>query len=227
MVTVCISQPGYMPYLGFFHKIQHCDVFVYFDDVQYEIRGFHNRNKIRTIQGTSWLTVPLSHPYGKMINQVKIVSTDWNEKHKNAIKNSYEKAPYFEKYWDDIDSILSTNWEKLIDLNLALIKYFNSVLSMKTKTVRSSELNIQSTGSLRLLDICKKLNAKTYFSGIMGKEYIDEKIFLDTDIKITFQNFTHPVYNQIHGEFIPNMSIIDLLFNEGNNSKKILFDSSV
>jgi len=226
MTLVMIRQPGYLPYIGFFKKIQTSDIFVYLDDVQYSIRDGDNRNKIRTHNGSTLLTVPLSKPFGKMINEVEIAnSIDWRNNHKNAIKENYKKAPYFEKYWNSIETILSKKWEKLIELNLELIQHFNLVLDLKTKTIKSSELKIKSTKSQRLLDICKKLNASTYVSGELGKDYLDKKKFEEMGIKVLFEKFQHPIYKQIHGEFIPYMSIIDLLFNEGDNAKYILKNS--
>jgi len=226
MTLVMIRQPGYLSYIGFFKKIQTSDIFVYLDDVQYSVRDGDNRNKIRTQNGSIVLTVPLTKPFGKMINEVEIAnSIDWRSKHKNAIKENYKKAPYFEKYWDNLETILSKKWEKLIELNLELIQYFNVALDLKTITIRSSELKIKSTKSQRLLDICKKLNATTYVSGELGKNYLDKKKFEDIGIKVLFEKFQHPTYKQIHGDFIPYMSIIDLLFNEGDNAKYILKNS--
>lgn len=227
MTLICIRQPGYMPYLGFFKKIQTSDLFVYFDDAQYAIRAWDNRNKIYTNKGPVWISVPVSHPFKKKLNEVEINNDlKWKEEHSAIIKLHYEKCPYFTSYWNDVHKIIMSDWKKLVDLNIALIEYFNTVLEINTKTIRSSELNIDATSSEKLLQICKRLNADTYLSGIMGREYIDEKIFAENGIKIIFENFVHPQYDQIHGNFIPNMAIIDLLFNEGDKSKKILRECS-
>lgn len=226
MITVSIRQPGYLPYLGFFKKIQTSDIFVYLDDVQYERGDFDNRNKIRTFQGEMFLTVPVYNKFGQKLNEVKIVNTeDWGKKHRMTIKMNYQKAPYFEKYWNQIEQILSNKWDNLIDLNFVLIEYIKSELNLTTKTVKSSELIIDSTGSDKLLQICKRLGATTYISGELGKSYLDEKIFSDSGIKIMYEKFHHPIYKQIHGDFMPQMSIIDLLFNEGENAKQILVNS--
>lgn len=223
MTSIIIRQPGYLPYLGIFKKIQSCDIYVHLDDVQYSIRGGDNRNKIRTHNGTMWLSVPLKNPFGKMLNEVQISNdSDWSTHHKNSIKANYGKAPYFKQYWDDIEHILSKKWNKLIDINLEFIKYFCSVLDIRTKTILSSELDVSSIKSERLLEICKKLNATTYISGELGKNYLDENLFNTNGIKVIYEKFQHPVYHQLHGEFISYLSIIDLLFNEGDESKTIL-----
>jgi len=222
MTSISIRQPGYLPFLGFFKKIHTCDIFVYLDDVQYE-RGWDNRNKIRTNQDYQWLTVPVSSKFGKMLNEVKIVNTqNWQKKHSKTIKNNYNRAPFFKKYWPAIESILNKKWDILIDLNLNLIEYFISEFDLKTKTIKSSEMHLNSSGSQKLLDICKQLGASEYISGAKGKDYLNEKFFKNEKIKIIYENFQHPTYKQIHYDFIPNMSVIDLFFNEGDNSKKIL-----
>lgn len=221
-----IRQPGYLPYLGFFKKIETSDVFVFLDDVQYSIRDGDNRNKIKTSTGFKWLTIPLHKPFGKKFNEVEIAnSKDWRTNHKNLICAFYQKAPFFESYWEEIESILNKKWSKLIDINSRFIEYFCKILEINTKIVFSSDLHINSTRSQRLLDISQKLNAKKYRSGSKGKNYLDEDIFLKNNIEIEYEKFTHPQYNQINGEFLENMSIIDLLFNEGENAKKILIES--
>jgi hypothetical protein len=226
MKSTIIRQPGYLPYIGFFKKIQSCDIFVHYDDSQYSINGEDNRNKIRTKQKSIWLTVPVKKAYKKKINEIEISNnTNWAEKHKNLLKENYQKSPFFNDYWDSIDSILSKKWEKLIDLNLEFIEFFCSVLELKTEKVLSSKFNLNSTRSQKLLDICKNLNVTTYISGELGKKYLEEEIFSNAKIKILYEKFQHPIYNQFQGDFVKNMSIIDLVFNEGKNSKNILKES--
>jgi|SaaInlStandDraft_2_1057019.scaffolds.fasta_scaffold84299_2 hypothetical protein len=226
MTIISIRQPGYLPHLGFFKKIQSVDEFVFLDDVQYERGDWDNRNKIRTFDSTQWITVPTRNKFGSLLNEVKIDNThDWSKKHKSIIKNNYQKSQFFEKYWKEIEAILDKKWDKLIDLNFALINYFISELDIKTKTKMSSELKIKKSGSERILEICKMLNASTYLSGELGKNYLNREIFDNAGIKIIFEKFEHPKYNQKYKKFIPNMSIIDILFNEGKNTIQILENS--
>ena len=224
MINVIIRQPGYLPNLGFFKKIQSCDTFVFLDDVQFEKDRFDNRNRIRTKEGTIWLTVPIKRPvFKKNLNEILISNDiDWRRNHLNIIEETYREAPFFTTYWSSLRKILDTNWTKLIDLNIELIQYFMSVLNLTTYTVNSSAIKKSSDRSQRLLDICKHLDASCYVSGISGKEYLDENIFHNAGIKIIYENFQHPTYKQIHGSFIENISILDLLFNEGENSQAIL-----
>ena len=226
MKIISIRQPGYIPYLGFFKKIESVDAFVFLDDVQYSRGDWDNRNKIRTIDDSMWLTIPILNKSGELLNQVKIdYSKDWVYKHISAIEFNYENTSFFNSYWKDIKSILEKPYNKLFDLNIKLINYFISVLQIETKTILSSDLDIDSKGSKKLLDICKELNADTYLSGELGINYLDVNIFKNENIQIIFEKFKHTQYIQKYLEFIPNMSIIDLLFNEGENSINILKNS--
>ena len=228
MTNVMIRQPGYMPNLGFFKKIQSCDIFVFLDDAQFAKDGFDNRNRIKSSDGVAWITVPLARPvFGKKMNEVLIsYETDWQSIHCNQIYQNYKSAPFFFSYWPDIEKILTCKHKKLIDLNFQLIEYFNHILGITTKTIKSSELVVTQTKTERLIEICSKLNATCYISGITGKDYLDEKLFLNSGIKLTYEHFIHPTYGQLHGNFIDNLSIIDLLMNEGPRSQKIISEST-
>jgi len=220
---ICIRQPGYLPYIGFFKKIQSSDVFVYLDDVQYERGDWDNRNKIKTSEGSLMLTVPVYNKFNEKLNEVKIVNTEnWQKKHLVAIHNNYHKSSFFGSYWKDISQIFTKKYEKLIDLNVELIEYFKHQLGLDTECVNSSTLNISEKGSEKLLKICQKLDAKIYLSGELGKNYLNEYIFLKNNINIIYEKFEHPIYLQRYNNFIPNLSVIDILFNEGEKSKKIL-----
>lgn len=223
---VCIRQPSYMPNIGFFQKLMACDTFVYLDDTQYGSERWDNRNKIRSDKAFMWLTVPIIRKTRNNLNEILIANNEnWQKKHLRSIELNYKKTPFFLKYWPEIESILNKKWERLLELNLAIIKLVNSELGIKTKTILSSDLRIKETGSKKLLEICKKVNATSYLSGKMGKSYLDEDFFKESQINIIYDNFLHPTYDQIQGDFLPNMSIIDLLFNMGEESKKLISNS--
>lgn len=224
MRNIIIRQPGYLPNLGFFKKIQSCDTFVFLDDVQFVKDRFDNRNQILSKNGKIWLTVPLKRPvFKKNLNEIVISNeNDWNLDHLNLIHDAYHNSRFFDMYWDSIKQILENRWEKLIDLNMELIDYFISILGLETKTVYSSKLKKSSDQSQRLLDICNYYDASCYISGVSGKEYLNEEIFRKSGVKVIYENFQHPIYIQLYKPFEQNLSILDLLFNEGDNSRKIL-----
>ena len=226
MTILSIRQPGYLPHMGFFKKIQSSDIFVMLDDVQYERGDWDNRNKIRTFDDSIWLTVPIFNKFGSKLNEVKIdYSKNWIKKHVISLTMNYQNTEYFNEFFPHIKSILEHKHEKLIDLNMDIINYILKILKIKTKIIRSSKLDIKSTGSQRLLEICQNLSADTYLSGKHGKMYLDEKLFLDNNITVLYEKFVHPKYNQCYKGFIPHMSILDALFNEGITTENIIKES--
>ena len=226
MKTVAIHQPNYLPWLGYFYKICQSDVFVFLDNVQYTKNNIINRNKIKTPQGAMWLTVGVltKGHRGQLISEVEINNgVAWNKVHKKSIFQNYSKAAYFEKYSPFFEHIYDSDWGKLADLNEALIKLICKLLGIKDiKFIRASELAVSGTETRLLMNICKEVGADTYLSGFGGKKYMDEKAFEQTGISLRYYDFKYPTYNQLWGEFIPNLSIIDLLFNEGDESVNIL-----
>ena len=227
MTNVMIRQPGYLPNIGFFKKIQSSDLFVFLDDVQFSKDSFDNRNRIKSNSGSEWITVPLKRPvFEKKLNQVSIsYETDWIKEHSNKILENYKTTPYFSSYWYEIEKILNNKYEFLIQLNFELINYFIKLLDIPTRTINSSQLSTTKTKTERLVEICLQLNATCYISGIGGKDYLEKSFFEDSKIELIYENFIHPTYQQVNGDFVKNMSILDLLMNEGQNSKKIINES--
>lgn len=223
MVTVSIHQPGYLPWLGFFEKILVSDLFVFLDDVQYVKKQWHNRNYIKLEHGSQLLSVPVHSKFGMNLNKVMIdYSKQWITEHEKLITKAYSHSSYFDEYFPNIQSIFSKNHSFLIDLNIEIITYINKILEIDTKIVKSSDLNISTAGSNRILDICKKFDADEYFSGIMGHDYLSLDDFQNNSIEIVFQNYTYPIYCQQFNSFLNNMSIIDLIMNEGPKSKNYI-----
>ena len=222
---VSIHQPNYLPWLGYFYKIANCDIFVYLDSVQYP-RGqsFAARNKIKTANGSTYLTIPVSVPEGKkgkaLYTEISFADHKWQTKHLKTIELNYKKSAYFE----EIYSILKTQIEKSLsftDLNISLIEAFANYLEIKTKRVKLSEI-LQNFGqkSELIIEICQTLDADTYLSGNgSGRDYNDENLLNKHGIKLVYSDFQHPEYKQLWGKFEPKLSVIDLLFNLGPESK--------
>ena len=225
-MVVSIHQPNYIPWLGFFNKILLSDTYVVFDDVQFP-RGkdYANRNQIKTNNGKMWLTIPVIGKSDlKPWNQIEINKNGWVNKHLSNIESFYKKTPYFNEYYPEIKNIYLKDHNLLIDLTLDLIKHFLKILDKEVKIVLSSDIKTDLKGLDKILYILKNLNATKYISGDGdgSKRYIDEKLFSDQGIELVWQNYKHPIYKQQFNEFIPYMSILDLLFNEGPNSKNII-----
>jgi hypothetical protein len=226
MKKIGIHQPEHLPWLGFIHKVMSVDEFVLLDNVQFRKKYFQNRNKIRTNEGEQWLMVPLKKFHSdQKINKIEIsYDQDWQSKNLNRIKNEYIKAKYFGEYFQDFVKIYKTKFKLLSDLNIELIKFILQKFGICTKLYISSELldDVGQGGTNVNLNICKKLNADIYLSGVFGKNYLDISKFEKANIKVEFQDFKHPVYKQLYDPFIPNMSSIDLLFNYGADSLSII-----
>lgn len=222
---VSIHQPQYLPWLGYFDKINKADVFVLLDDVQYKKNEWQNRNKIRTPKGGEWITVPIRYKFGEKIDLIKIDnSRNWRKGHYKSLVTNYNKALYFKEYEPFFKITYESNWEYLVDINIHFIEYLVGALGITTKLIRSSKLAIERQKTERLVEICKKLGADTYLSGMGAKAYLDKDKFKRARIKLIYQNFKCPVYKQSFNiSFISNLSVIDLIFNCGRKSKDILF----
>jgi hypothetical protein len=216
-----ILQPMYLPWMGYFDLIDKSDVFVFFDDVQFVGRSWQQRNKIKTPQGWTWLTVPISRALGSRIgiNEVRIdAGSDWKESHLKSIRYHYGKAPFFQEYIHSLDEVYGQHWDYLADLNIALIKRITALSGLEGKFVRSSELGCEGVKTEHLINISKAVGADEYISGPAAKDYMEVDKFRSAGIKLYWHEFHHPSYPQIHGEFVPYMSIIDLLFNTGRDA---------
>jgi len=223
-LIVAIHQPNYLPWLGFFYKMANCDVFVLLDDALHSKSSFTNRNKVKTREGIKLLSVPLSTKEAKINELIICNDQKWQSNHWNIIENSYRKAPHWEEYSAYFREILAKkSWTYLCELNIALIWLLKGILGIKTEIVTSSMLKISNhTGSERNLAICKYLGADVYLSGEGARSYNDEEAFEREGIKLDYTAFRHPVYHQLWGDFVASLSIIDLVFNEGEKSLSIL-----
>ncbi len=207
-----------------------CDVFVVYDDVQYTRRDWRNRNRIKTAQGTQWLTIPVLNKskFDQQIREAKIdASQVWLPKHLNAIKLNYKKAPYFDAVYPMIEQSLSIRSESLLDVCLSTLTEIQKYLSIDCKVVLSSELCSESQERQeRLIELCKMAGITWYYNGAAGKTLYQEKPFASEGITLAFQEYTHPTYRQLWGEFVSHLSIVDLLFNHGPESLSVLMGQS-
>lgn len=226
-MKISINQPAFIPWLGYLHRIAISDLHIVLDHVQFEKNSFTNRNKIKSADGTLWLTVPLitSGKFGDLaINKIEIASQiKWQKKIIGTIKQFYNKSPYFDQYFPYIeDTFVNREWIDFHSLLRYLNQYFLQELKIQTPIVYSSEIQVEGTKSDLVFNLCKLHGASTYISGPYGKSYLDQEKFNSADIRIEYHEYSHPEYLQQFKDFIPYMSIIDLLFNHGDESKKIL-----
>lgn len=222
-MRVAISQSNYIPWRGYFDLIASVDIFVVYDNMQYTRRDWRNRNKIKTPNGDIWLTVPVDvkGKYLQKIYETKIIECDWNEKHLQALKYNYKKSKHFKSVIPIIENLyLENKFEFLSDLNIKFIKTICEYLGINTEIVSSRNFILKDERSERLASICSDLGATKYISAPAARDYLTERIFDDYAVSVEwFEYINYPEYTQLWGEFIPNLSIIDLILNEGKDAK--------
>jgi len=222
-MIVAVHQPQYLPWLGYFDKIDQADIFVILDNVQYKKNEYQNRNRIKTAQGWQWITVPVKYRFPEKIIEVAINNeVDWRRKHHTALLSNYNRSAYFKDYRSFFEDLYQRDWILLANLNTYIIEYIIKQIKIATKIVKASDLELSSDPTQRLIDICKGLGADTYLAGAGGREYMDVDSFEKSGIKVVFQEFQHPVYEQLYGKFESYMSVVDLLFNHGPKSMEII-----
>jgi hypothetical protein len=226
-VVVTIHQPEHLPWLGFFDKVRQADVFVMLNHVQFRKNYYQNRNRIRAANGALWLTVPVltKGNAGQAINEVQINnhgSPRWKEKSWGSLVQHYRKAKYWPEHEGFFEQLYNADWTRLGELNETIIRYLLAAFSIPANVARSSEMNVKGHRSDLLLDICRKVGASIYLSGVSGRDYLDEGKFADAGIAVHFQEFQHPIYRQLYEPFLPAMSAIDLLFNYGPASLDVI-----
>lgn len=224
MKLVAVHQPQYIPWLGYFDKMDQCDIFCLLDTVQYKKNEYQNRNRIKTDKGWQWLTVPVTYRFPQRIDEVEISSGDtWARKHLEAIRTHYRKAPWYELYIGRLESFFERKWRKLADVNEACVRMLMEMAGIECELVLASRLPVENehpTG--RLIELVRFLGGDRYLAGRDGAKYMDIELFKKERIGLCFQQFDHPVYPQCYGAFEPYMSILDLLFNCGPSSLSIL-----
>ena len=216
--VVAIHQPEAFPWLGFFDKMFHSDVFVLLDNVQFEKNYYQNRNRIRTTDGWAWITIPVltKGRSSQTIDQVVINNAmNWRRKIKVSLEQSYRQSAHWDRYRDELWGILDRSWTHLTELNCVIIPWLAEALGIRRSLVRASALGVAGKRSALLLDVCRSLGATKYLSGVSGRSYLDSSVFVQAGIGVLFQEFHHPIYHQRHQPFIPCMSALDLLFAQG------------
>jgi len=223
MKLITIHQPNYMPWSGFFHKWLISDVFIVLDTVQYHKNEWQNRNRIKTAQGSQWLTVPVNYRFPQTIQEVSIANQPWARKHMVAVEQAYAKAPFFQTYYPALQLIWEQPWQHLADLNVAIIRYIGDILGCTAPLLLASEMKtIADDPTKRLIQLCHECDGTAYLSGSEGRNYLQPMVFDSAGLDLFFQAVHPPIYPQLHGEFIPYLTVLDVLMNIGGEAKHII-----
>lgn len=219
-MRLAAHQPQYLPWLGYFDKMDRADLFVLLDTVQFKKNEWQNRNRIRTSEGWQWLTVPVHHRFPMTIREVGIdESTPWRRKHREALRIQYARAACREAIQPAIDRLLQEPCANLSELNVGTVRLLAQLLGVRTPIVLASSLEGLPDGADdRLVALCRRFNCGTYLAGAGGRAYMDPEPYRRAGIQVTVQVFRHPVYPQAHPGFTPDLSALDLLMNGGAGS---------
>jgi hypothetical protein len=227
-MLVGIHQPHYLPWLRYFEKIARADVFIALDTVAYTKNGWQNRNKIKTHDGVQLLTVPVHAHLGETLDEIRIKANEpWRRKHWHAIRQSYAKAPFFAAHSAFLEDTYARDWDRLADLNAHMLKYFVRALGVTTRIEYASRLDVPGEATERLINLVRAVGGDAYYSGAFALEhYLDAALLEEAGIELVLQEWRAPTYPQLHGDFVPDLSIVDLLMNCGPDSLGILLRAS-
>ncbi len=229
-MKVVISQSMYFPWVGLLEQVSLADIFIHYDDVQYA-RGFYNRVQAKTANGSKWITVPLSnHHRGQQIDEVLIDNqTDWRSQHRDTLKQAYMKAPYRDEMLALVDEVFSKSATSLSDVSresiLALVRYFK--LDKKVQFMNSSDMKIPGASTQRLHDLCAVVAADVYVTGHGARNYLDHDMFERSGIKVEYMKYNMIPYPQLHGDFMPYVSALDLVANCGQEGAGVINSNSI
>lgn len=226
-MKVAVLQSNFIPWRGYFDMINDVDLFVFYDEVQYTKNDWRNRNKIYSQQGLSWISVPVEYSLGQTIIETKIKNSQpWQKEHWNKLENAYRKAPYWNMYKDFFhDVYFNKEWEFLYELNRYLIQYISKeFLGIKTEFADSRDFDSRGERAQKLLSLLISIGAKDYVSGPAAKCYLPEEEFKKSGINVIWKDYSgYKEYKQIKEPFEPGVSILDVLFNTGEDASNYIF----
>ena len=226
MKKIAVLQSNYIPWKGYFDLINQADEFIIYDEMQYTKNDWRNRNKIKTISGNEWLTIPVRiESLHQKINETKIFDSKWSKKHIATLQTNYGKSKCFKETKDFVFDLYNqtSNLSLLSEVNYVFIKSICEYLKINTRISLSTNYNLIEGKTERLVDLCLQTNASHYISGPSAKNYIDEKLFIENNINIQWMDYSgYKEYQQINPPFEHGVSILDLIFNEGTKSADYL-----
>lgn len=224
---VAILQPNYIPWKGVFDLISRVDVFVFYDDVQYTVKDWRNRNRIKAPNGEVWLTVPVLTKglRDQLICEARInTSTNWQKKHYKALISSYQKAPFFKDYEYLLEDIyMKRQWTKIADLDIYLTKLLAEVLGIRVQWQNASDLRQSgSKDGEKVINICKLLGCDYFINGPSARAFMNEQLFREAGIVLEYMEYNYPEYKQLHGPFTHQVTVLDVIFNCGSNARDMI-----
>ena len=216
---LAVLQSNYIPWKGYFDLINTVDDFVLYDDVQYTRNDWRNRNRIKTPQGPAWLTIPVvtKGHFGQPIREVKVANALWRRKHWAALSLNYARAPHFQRYRAVFEALyLDSTEDRLSIINFDFLQTVCDILGIKTRLSWSMDCVLEGDRNERLVGLCRQFGAMYYLSGPAARSYLDAARFTQAGIDVSYVDYAgYPTYTQLFGDFVHEVSVLDLIFNEG------------
>lgn len=215
-MIVSIHQPDYIPYIGYFYKVSQSKKFIFLDDAQYSNDNMHQWNRIKTPQGECRLKVPIEHKFGDKINEVRTRDElKWKEKHLKTITMNYSKSKYFHDYFQTFRELILSDYNNLAEMNITINKWICNQFGFNIEFYQTSNMDIHTAKEERVIDLCTALEADVYISGNGARAYQIDEHFSERGVKLQYTDYRPIEYPQLWKEFLPNMSVIDYIFNCG------------
>ncbi len=226
-MLVAIHQLHYLPWLRYFEKIARADVFVVLDNIQYNKNGWQNRNRVKAADGAALLTVPVLEHFGQRLDEVRINNAaPWRRKHWRSVAQHYAKAPHFHRYAPFLEETYARPWAYLNELNRHMLDWFLRELGIDTPIRYASTIPAPGEATERLANLIQALGGDTYYSGVHALDvYLDAALLEARGIGLKLQTWRAPGYPQLYGEFIPDLSALDLLMNCGTEALRIILNT--
>jgi hypothetical protein len=223
-MLVTIHQPQFMPWLGYFDKMDRADLFILLDTVQFKKNEWQNRNRVKTVQGPQWLTVPVRYRFPARIDEVGVNDdVSWRHKHVQTLKTNYSRAAFWEEHAASLTALYDVEEPHLRQVNAASIDWLAERLGVRTERRWASDFKVATQDpTQRLIDLCREAGATTYLSGADGRNYLEVDRFTSVGIEVIFQEYAPVEYPQLFGEFVSHLSALDLLLNAGPGSADVL-----
>ena len=223
---IAVTQSNYVPWKGYFDVVGMVDEFILYDDMQYTKRDWRNRNRVKTAQGTIWLTIPIRSRgrRSQRIRDAEAVDARWNKRHWATLQHHYRKARFFSKYQEFFEPLYLGCEERLLSrINYRFLTEICKLLSISTPIRFSSDYRVDGNRTERLVSICKQAGATEYITGPSAKAYLEEGLFEQEGLRLTYMDFSgYPEYEQVHPPFEHTVSIVDLIFNAGPQVRRYM-----
>jgi hypothetical protein len=223
-VKIAIHQPQYFPWPPYVHKVMSADIFVYLDTVQFSKNGVQNRNQIKTSQGAQWLTVAVRHELGRSIRDTPLADVNAVVKHWKTLQANYARTPGFQRWKDELHALLHQQYLTLDEVAIASTEWMIEKLDVSNKRLRASEIpETHGRASELVASICEALKGDRYLTGTGALAYLQADDFKRIGCKVLVQQWNHNFsYRQAHGDFVHNLSTLDLLLNQPDSAAELI-----